>query len=34
MNTLTEFEKDIQLSYALPEPRSEFLGDLAAKIRT
>jgi len=34
MNTLTDLEKDIQESYDLPEPRQDFLDNLAAKIKT
>lgn len=32
MNTLTKFEKDIQQTFRLPEPRPEFLSNLAARI--
>lgn len=34
MNTLIELEKEIQQSYALQEPRPEFLNNLAGKIST
>jgi len=34
MNTLSDLEKEIQQSYALQEPRPEFLNNLAGKICT
>lgn len=34
MNTLIELEKEIQQSYALQEPRPEFLNNLGGKIST